>query len=429
LRPELLSNVQGPEVAFGQPEGQHSAPYIPLPIRSGRGTPKVLLLDGYSTRTLACVRSWGKHGIAFAVGGESHWDMSLFSRYSKEKFVYTSPKENVKKFIEDVNRNCQKFAADFVFPTSEAGIMACSQYRKDLTCVPLIPMEREIEVTFSKAKTLALAESLGIAVPKTEYITNDNVQTLDAIDLKFPVVIKSESSEVMQSGKTETSGKTAYAFTKADVVKECKRRLAKGQSVLVQEFIDGYGVGLSGLFAEGRPVALLAHRRIRESNPLGGPSALAETIELEPRLLEATSSLFKTLSFSGPAMTEFKIDRRTGQPYLMEINGRFWGTVLLAPAAGLDLPYLFWKMLNGIEIQPEETGYQVGIKGRYLVGDTKCLLLCLKGKPSTWPGEFPGRWSAVKSYSRSFVDKQTKDLLFTQDDPKPFFARLMQDVT
>src|SRR5688500_18388277 len=53
---------------------------------------KPLLLDGYSTRTLACVRSWGQRGIAFAVGGESRWDMSLFSRYSRETFVYTSPK-------------------------------------------------------------------------------------------------------------------------------------------------------------------------------------------------------------------------------------------------------------------------------------------------------------------------------------------------
>jgi predicted ATP-grasp superfamily ATP-dependent carboligase len=306
--------------------------------------------------------------------------------------------------------------------------MACSQYRKDLACVPLIPLEREIETTFSKAKTLALAESFGIAVPKTVHITGKSKQAIDALDLRLPVAIKSESSEVLLSGRAETSGKTAYAVTKAEVVKECQSRLAKGQSVLLQEFIDGYGVGISGLFAEGRPVALVAHRRIRESNPLGGPSALAETIEIEPRLLEATKSLFKALSFSGPAMTEFKIDRRTGQPYLMEINGRFWGTVLLAPAAGLDLPYLYWKMLNGMEIRPEDTRYQVGIKGRYLVGDTKCLMLCLKGKPKYWPGEFPRRWSAVKSYMQSFFDMHTKELLFAQGDRKPFFARLIQDL-
>jgi predicted ATP-grasp superfamily ATP-dependent carboligase len=133
------------------------------------------------------------------------------------------------------------------------------------------------------------------------------------------------------------------------------------------------------------------------------------------------------LSFSGPAMTEFKIDRRSGRAYLMEINGRFWGTILLAPAAGLDLPYLYWKMLNGVEILPDETNYRIGIKGRYLASYTKCLLLCLKGKPKSWPGEFPSRWNALKSYMQSFFDKQTKELLLDENDPKPFFARLVQD--
>src|SRR4029077_11076464 len=97
-------------------------------VRSGKKLTKVLLLDGYSTRTLACVRSWGKKGIPFAVGGETRWDMSLLSRYSKENFMYKSPKRDLSKFIREVNHRCQEFGADCVFPTSEAAIMVCSRY-------------------------------------------------------------------------------------------------------------------------------------------------------------------------------------------------------------------------------------------------------------------------------------------------------------
>jgi predicted ATP-grasp superfamily ATP-dependent carboligase len=391
----------------------------------GKKITKVLLLDGYSTRTLACVRSWGKRGIPFAVGGESRWDMSLHSRYARGKFVYTSPKRDVSKFIEDINRYSRQFGADCVFPTSEAGIMACSLHRNELECFPLIPSDGEIETTFSKARTLAIAESLGLAVPKTIHVTRKNRAMLETLQVNLPIAIKSESSEVMLSGRAATSGKTAYAVTREELLKECDLRLGKDRVVLMQEFIDGYGIGISGLFTNGEPVVLLGHRRIRESNPLGGPSAVAETIEIAPELLNATKALFKAVCFSGPAMAEFKIDRRTGRAYLMEINGRFWGTILLAPAAGLDLPYLYWKMLNGMEICQEEMRYEVGIKGRYLVGDTKCLALCLKGKPESWPGEFPSRWSSLKSYMQSFVDTRTRDLLLTRDDPKPFFARLL----
>ena len=125
-------------------------------------------------------------------------------------------------------------------------------------------------------------------------------------------------------------------------------------------------------------------------------------------------------------MVEYKVDRRTGDAYLMEINGRLWGSILLATLAGLDLPYLYWKMLNGIEIQEEEKRYRTGIRGRYLVGDTKCLLLCLKGKPEYWPGEIASRMTALKAYGASFLDPHTRELILTTDDPMPFLGRLIQ---
>lgn len=392
---------------------------------------KVLLLDGYSTRTLACVRSWGKMGVEFVVGGESAWDMSLFSRYAKEKCVYTSPKRDIGRFVDEVNRNCQRFGADHVFPTSEAAILACSEREKELVATPIIPTRREIETVFSKRKTLGIAETLGIPVPRTVYLnaadsTPAATAALASLDLRFPVVVKSESSEVMVSGRAATSGKTFYARNQAELEKESRSRLSLGQSVLLQEFIDGYGVGVSGLFAAGHPVALIGHRRIRESNPMGGPSALAESIAIEPDWLRSTMALLGQIGFTGPAMVEFKVDRRRGQAYLMEINGRFWGSVLLALAAGLELPYLYWKMLQGMEIREEEKQYKIGVRGRSLVGDTKCLLVCLKGKPEGWPGEVASRGAAVKSYVASFFDPRTKELILTADDPRPFVARLMQ---
>jgi predicted ATP-grasp superfamily ATP-dependent carboligase len=394
--------------------------------RAGKRFTKVLLLDAYSTRTLACVRSWGKRGIAFAVGGETRWDMSLFSRYAREQFVYRSPKQDLSQFIRDVNHYSHEFAADGVLPTSEAAIMALSQYRNELACIPIVPGEQEIQTAFSKANTLNIAQSLGITVPKTLLVTDSNLPAIKALALNFPVAVKSESSEVMLQNRTHTSKKTAVVCSKGEMEKECRLRLATDRCVVVQEFIDGYGVGVSGLFDEGRPVALIGHRRLRESTPWGGPSALAETIEIDSNLLHATTALMRRIGFTGPAMAEYKIDRRSGQPYLMEINGRFWGSVLLAIAAGQDLPYLYWKMLNGIEVQPEEKIYRVGVRGRYLVGDTKSLMLSLRGRPKGWRGQVTKRGSAIKSYVSSFFDRQTAELILTSDDPMPFLGRLMQ---
>lgn len=388
---------------------------------------KILLLDGYSTRTLACVRSWGRSGVPFAVGGENRWDMSLRSRYSSEKFVYTSPKTSVARFIEDINRRCVEFGADCIFPTSEAAIMACNEHRAELAATAILPDARHIQIMFSKAATLEIAGSVGVKVPRTVHLTPARRGELDKLTLDFPVAVKSDNSEVLGGARTVTAQKTAYISNQTDLLRECNARLDQGNGVLLQEFIDGYGVGVSGLFNEGRPVAILGHQRLRESDPCGGPSALAETIELKPPLLEATTAIMRKIGVTGPAMVEYKVHRSTGCPYFMEINGRFWGTILLAPAAGLDLPLLYWKLINGLPITEQETRYRIGVKGRYLVGDTKNLLLSLRGRPKNWPGHFRTRGLALKDYARSFFDPQTTELILTSDDPMPFFARLVQD--
>lgn len=387
---------------------------------------KVLLLDGYSTRTLACVRSWGKRGIDFAVGGERRTDMSLFSRYATEKCVYTSPRQDVRQFIRDVNQLCRRLGAEHVFPTSEVAIMACSEQSSEMEAAPIVPRREDIEASFSKANTLRAAALAGVAVPETACLTREHQEIPQSIIRRFPVVVKPESSEVTGEGRTTAAGKTYYAANADDLRRECRSRLERAPSVLLQEFIDGYGVGVSGLFDKGRPIALLAHRRIRESNPLGGPSALAETIALEPELLDSTTRLMAAIGFTGPAMVEFKVDRRDGRAVLMEINGRFWGSLPLAPAAGLDLPYLYWKMLSGENIADEEKQYKIGIRGRNLVGDTKCLLSCMKGVPAGWPGAFPSRGDAVRDYLASFFDPNTFDMIFSAEDPLPFAARLLR---
>jgi predicted ATP-grasp superfamily ATP-dependent carboligase len=397
-------------------------------VSRSRHPPKIMLLDAYSTRTLACVRSWGRRGIEFAVGGETWLDMSLHSRYAKEKFVYASPKRDMRRFIEDINHYGMMYSTKYVLPTSEAAILACSKYRDEICCDPIIPGEREVDLTFNKANTLEVARKVGVPVPETLQLRVGDWESLERGRIRFPVVLKSGSSHRLDGNRSRTSGGSVYLLDRMSLKKECAARFRNGESVLVQEFIDGYGVGISGLFEHGRPIALIGHRRVRESDPRGGPSAVAETIAVDGELLRSTRSLFEAIGFTGPAMAEYKVDRQSCRPYLMEINGRLWGTVLLAYAAGLDLPYLYWKLLVGDEIRCEEVTYEVGMRGRFVIGDTKWLALCLLGKPRSWPGDFPTRTEAVSSYVRSFFDSRSKDLLLTRKDPVPFFARLLRSV-
>ena len=122
------------------------------------------------------------------MGGESKYDMSLFSRYCREYFIYTSPRQSIRKFIKDINYNIRKHDVHFLLPTSEATILACNSMKNEIKSELLIPTSNEIEVMFHKFNTLKLAELLKVKIPQTFLINNIlglnmNDYTMDILEL------------------------------------------------------------------------------------------------------------------------------------------------------------------------------------------------------------------------------------------------------
>ncbi len=146
---------------------------------------------------------------------------------------------------------------------------------------------------------------------------------------------------------------------------------------LIQQRIEGEGQGVFGLFDHGKPCALFAHRRIREKPPAGGVSVFRESIELPKPMTDYAVRLLERVKWQGVAMVEFKVDRQSNVPMLMEINGRFWGSLQLAIDAGLNFPYLLYQAMNGMPIAVPNNAYRIGTKSRWLLGDLDHLLLRL----------------------------------------------------
>jgi predicted ATP-grasp superfamily ATP-dependent carboligase len=57
--------------------------------------------------------------------------------------------------------------------------------------------------------------------------------------------------------------------------------------------------------------------------------------------------LLGQFDWQGVAMVEFKVEANTGTPYLLEVNGRFWGSLQLAIDAGVDFPALLVDAATG----------------------------------------------------------------------------------
>jgi len=182
--------------------------------------------------------------------------------------------------------------------------------------------------------------------------------------------------------------------------------------LMVQEFVHGEGCGAEALMHDGEPKALFMHRRLREYPTTGGASTLRESMK-DNRLAQLGIKLLQAMEWEGVAMVEFKINASTGEPELIEVNGRFWGSLPLAINSGVDFPYLLYKSMVDKE-GFNSSKYRIGLKQRWLAGDLLWFYSSLIN------GDGIAR--SVKEFLRSST---VRDDIMTLDDMAPVCGQLL----
>jgi predicted ATP-grasp superfamily ATP-dependent carboligase len=173
-----------------------------------------------------------------------------------------------------------------------------------------------------------------------------------------------------------------YAFDRSELMALISKRHPLEFPLLLQERVVGPGVGIFLCYDHGKPIARFSHRRLREKPPTGGVSVLSESVAAAPRAREYADALLVELGWHGVAMVEFKQDQRDGSLKLMEINGRFWGSLQLAIDAGVDFPGILLEVVCG-RAPASPPPYRVGVRSRWLWGDLDSLLLTLQARGNT----------------------------------------------
>jgi predicted ATP-grasp superfamily ATP-dependent carboligase len=367
--------------------------------------PSVLVTDGDERAALAVTRALGGRGISVIVGAEGESSLAAASRYCARSFTYPSPYRHPDGFLERLRDIITGQMVDAVFPVSDIAMQVIAPHNREIerhTRLP-IPDYKTFEAVSDKYNLMKLAIELKVPIPDTIFVQDGNVgHALDRI-AAYPVVIKPACSLVKdQSGWRKTA--VQYARDEQDLRDLYDRHeYLKGRS-LIQHRVVGEGQGIFILMNDGMPLAMFAHRRLREKPPSGGVSVLRESIPLNKALVDPALRLLQHVGWHGVAMVEFKVDQETKAPLLMEINGRFWGSLQLAVDAGMNFPWLLFQMASGQTISPLDSTYRTGIKSRWLLGDLDHLLMRLlkpEGSLNLPPGH-SRRWNAVVDFVRSF---------------------------
>ncbi|HYX82065.1 MAG TPA: ATP-grasp domain-containing protein, partial [Gemmatimonadales bacterium] len=187
--------------------------------------------------------------------------------------------------------------------------------------------------------------------------------------------------------------------------------------------VPGQGKGLFALCDHGRIVACSAHERLRDVRPSGSGSSVRRSIPVSPQLGHIAERLLGDFAWHGPAMLEFR-DDGLHPPWLIEVNGRFWGSLQLAITAGTDFPRLWVQTLRG-EPVANGTTPQAGVTLRWLWGDFKRLLHIMRGRPRGFPGTYPTRWQGLTEFFGPQLPN-TQMEVWDRNDPWPAVAEWVQ---
>ena len=210
------------------------------------------------------------------------------------------------------------------------------------------------------------------------------------------------------------------AYGQEDLESESRRLLADG-SVLAQECFVGVGVGVELLALRGKVLVAFQHERVHQP-PRGGASSYRKSVALRNDLVQAASRLVAALKFTGVIMIEFLVDPHSDDWRFVEMNGRFWGSLPLAVAAGADFPYHLYQLLvEGKEDFPAR--YREGLYCRNLIGDLAWAAENLRANHSD-PTLATVPWRRAIGELGHLLTMREKSDTFVTDDLRPGFAEL-----
>jgi len=349
---------------------------------------KALVLGIDDRSALNVIRSLGRLGVQVHQGSDNTSSICRFSKYTRQEIIFPNAADNEDLWIAKLEEILKKEKYDLVIPTADNYLIPIIKNRKifEKYSKLAIPDDRGFLYSYDKSKTFELAEQLGIPCPFSRKIEKISELKEFEPELTFPIIVKPVSSKVWHNNK-KYSLKVEYAENLKQL-NEILNKVVKITPVLVQSFHSGVGVGQELLLNKGKIIAAFQHERIHE--PLkGGGSSYRKSIELNQNLLSYSERILKKLQWNGVAMVEYKYNKKEDSYVLMEINGRFWGSLPLAIHAGVDFPALLFKMMVNGSSTPQ-TKYNVNTYCRNLTRDLDWFKENIRsGNKKTYVDEYP----------------------------------------
>jgi protein-tyrosine-phosphatase/predicted ATP-grasp superfamily ATP-dependent carboligase len=377
--------------------------------------PAKVLVIGDDTRSfLACVRSLGRQGLEVHVAPQALDLPALASRYIAKVHLLPYYLDGGAEWLEAMRKLLDQEQFDLVLPCEERSLLPLYRHRDEFPPATrlAIPDQGALEAFFDKYQTRSLARQCDVPVARAHlWQAGDGAAEVEQA-LSYPMVAKHRHSYSWPDLYVRTQ--VAMLHDRRELDDWLARHRPEGGKVYFEAVFTGKGLGVSVLCHEGEVLQAFEHHRAHE---LSGSSYYRKSMPLEPGRLEAVRRMVAAIRYTGLAMFEFKLDERSGDWILLEVNARPWGSLPLPVAWGVDFPYRLYRLLCRGE-RTTAVRYPSPRFNRNLIADLwqmKAGLGRLRDRPVV-AAAYAARW--LGGFSRILLNRERHDA-WVWDDPRP----------
>jgi len=344
---------------------------------------KNILLIGYDSNICLgvsyCLNKMGNCKLLLLTNNKRN--AAKYSRFIKKIYYY----EDRSLKLEEINDIIEKENIHLVFPYDENEGIFFSANKKDIRYDKTSSIWLTDPENYSKGvNKLQLANLLSAANINTPpFVQNDNKGLLLAELSKWsgPIIMKPARSSF---------GRGIIKFTD---VQSIKKYLNSNNIDLSQHFFQPYILGsdltVNAISSKGE----ILYYTIQET-PIKTNSVFVSGDDFEFKedeaAIELVSKALKELKWNGVACFDLRRSAKTGELFILEINGRFWASLLSAfKKGGVNFPAILTKLSLGETIITPSKQYERQISVRSFFHHL------FSGKPKNWK---------MTKYSTYFAD-------------------------
>ena len=299
---------------------------------------------------LAAVRALGRAGVTVGVGSPAPTPATR-SRWCAADHVLPEPEAGVDAFVSAVDR----LGYDVVLPATDAALAALASGADGLRAALPFPAEAALGL-LDKQRVADAAARVGLRAPVS----------YDEHDAPLPAVVKPRTHwSPGAPGRVES----VVVDTPSALQAQVAAVRAAGGEPLVQPFLAGSLVAVVIVAArDGTRLGWVQQRADAVWPSPAGVSCRAVTEPPDAALVDGVFGLLAELGWWGVAQAQFLAD--ADGMWLIDLNGRLYGSLPLALAAGVPVPELLVSVALGRAVAVVGGG-RPGVRFRWVEGDLR----------------------------------------------------------